>query len=176
MDTFIALLRGINVGGKNKLPMKDLVSLLEYIGLNSITTYIQSGNVIFKSKKAQMKDLAEKISLAIKKSHGFKPEVLILDSQTLARAVSENPFIESHEKALHYYFLAEPSIKPDLKELEAIALDSEHFELNGQVFYLNAPNGVGRSKLAAKIEKSLGVVVTARNARTINKLLSMTQS
>ena len=173
MKTFIALFRAINVGGKNSLPMKDLIQLFEEQGFENVASYIQSGNVVFSCKKGQLKGLSDILSSTIEKAYGFKPDVLILEAGTLKEAAGSNPFKSQDEKALHYYFLASTSEKPDLDTLKDVALSSERFELRDKVFYLCAPDGIGRSKLAAKIEKAMGVSVTARNARTVSKLLSM---
>lgn len=173
MNTSIALLRGINVGGKNILPMKEFVLLLEGMSYKNIQTYIQSGNVVFQSKeKAGPRDAAE-ISRRVFEKKGFKPSVLILSAAALQSAVENNPFDTSNGKALHFFFLESPPIQPKIDQLVSLKAKSEQFELCGDVFYLYAPEGVGRSKLAANVEKELGVPVTARNWNTVSKLVSM---
>jgi uncharacterized protein (DUF1697 family) len=177
MTTYIALFRGINVGGKNKLPMKDLVATLENIGCREVATYIQSGNAVFQSEEQDALLLSETIEAAIKERHGFEPRVLLLASEEMERAMRSNPFpeAESEPKTLHLYFLAAPPENPDLDALEGIKGDRERFVLGDGVFYLHAPDGIGRSKLAASIEKLLGVPVTARNWRTVRKVMEMAQ-
>jgi uncharacterized protein (DUF1697 family) len=173
VNTYIALLRGINVGGKNILPMKELVVLLEDMRYENLQTYIQSGNVVFQSKeKVGPKDAAE-ISRRVLEKKGFKPQVLILTEAALLSAVENNPFDISNGKALHFFFLESPSKRPKIEQLVAMKANSEEFELCGQVFYLYSPDGVGRSKLAANVEKELGVPLTARNWNTVSKLVSM---
>lgn len=105
MKTWFALFRGINVGGNNKLPMKELVSVLESLGLKNIRTWIQSGNVVFDGKGESVA-LAAKMSAAIKKSHGFEPRVLLLDAARLEQAISANPFPEGEAEGntLHSIF------------------------------------------------------------------------
>lgn len=175
MSTLIALLRGINVIGNNKLPMKELAALLTDMGLRDVQTYIQSGNVVFHSNAKNKTALAAKISAAIEAQHGFAPKVLLLDAEELRQALAGNPYPEavSAPRTLHLFFLAQAPQQPDLKSLEAIKTASERFELAGKVFYLHTPDGVGGSKLAARIEKALGVAATARNWNTVCKLAEM---
>ena len=175
MQTYIALFRGINVGGRNKLPMKDLVVTLENVGCRDVATYIQSGNAVFRSEEHDAALLAEKIGAAIRERHGFEPRVLLLESEEMGRAMRSNPFpeAESEPKTLHLYFLASPSERPDLDALEGLKGEGESFVLGDDVFYLHAPDGIGRSKLAAGVEKLLGVPTTARNWRTVCKVMEM---
>jgi uncharacterized protein (DUF1697 family) len=177
MTTYIALFRGINVGGKNKLPMKDLVATLENVGCQDVATYIQSGNAVFRSGEQDASLLAETIEAAIKERHGFEPRVLLLASEEMETAMRSDPFpeAESEPKTLHLYFLAAAPEHPDLDALEGIKGDRERFVLGDGVFYLHAPDGIGRSKLAANVEKLLGVAVTARNWRTVRKVMEMAQ-
>ena len=176
MKTYIALFRGINVGGKNILPMKDLVGLLEGMGCEKVRTYIQSGNVVFQHKKKHKIKLASEISAKILDAHGFDPKVLLLDLSDLRDAVDNNPFETKVGKALHFFFLESVPKKPDFEKLTAVKTSTEKFELINNVFYLYAPDGIGRSKLAAKVEQCLGVPVTARNWNTVSKLVSMVDS
>lgn len=175
MDTYIALLRGINVGGRNTLLMVELVGVLESLGLSSIKTYIQSGNVVFQSKNINCVELSQSICAAIEKHCGFVIQVLILDVNEFEKAIASNPFPEAKAEpnTLHFFFLSSLPAKPNLKVLESIKKDSEQFRLIGKVFYLYTPEGVGRSKLAMKVEKALGVAVTARNWRTVSKIMEM---
>lgn len=175
MTTWIALFRGINVGGNNILPMAELRSDLQSLKLRNVRTYIQSGNVVFDSTAKTASSLARKIGGRIEKQHGFRPYILILDREQLLTAIESNPFPKavSNPKTLHFYFLAEPATNADLKALDNAKIRTEKYKLVDRVFYLYAPDGVGRSKLAANAEKYLGVVATARNYRTVGKLLSM---
>jgi uncharacterized protein (DUF1697 family) len=175
MRTWVALFRGINVGGNNILPMKDLVAILENLGAQDVETYIQSGNAVFRSEETDASLLSYRIRAAVEESRGFEPRVLVLGSEEMERAVRSNPFPEaaSEPKTLHVYFLACSPERPDLDALEGIKGDRERFVLEGAVFYLHAPDGVGRSKLAANAEKLLGVSATSRNLRTVRKLMTM---
>jgi uncharacterized protein (DUF1697 family) len=191
-DTIIALLRGINVGGRNVLPMAELRAQLEGLGLHEVRSYIQSGNVVFRAdddvdreagegagspeeRNARLALLSERITAAVEDSHGFAPRVLLLWATDFLRAAAANPFPEgeSEPKTLHLYFLADEARAPDLASLESLRADSERFALVDDVFYLHAPEGIGRSKLAARVERALGVPATARNWRTVGKLVEM---
>lgn len=172
MKTYIALFRGINVGGKNALPMKELVAVLEDLGCRNVTTYIQSGNAVFESQEKDASRLAQKIRGEIKKRRGFEPYVLLLEPEDIERAIRENPFpeAETDPQALHVGFLTAAPGNPDLTRLESLKRDSERFHLLANVFYLHAPEGVGRSKLAANAEQLLGVPMTDRNWRTVCRI------
>jgi uncharacterized protein (DUF1697 family) len=175
MKTYIALFRGMNVGGSNVLPMKDLVTILENLGSRNVKTYIQSGNAILQKEEENPSLLSNRIRAAIKKSHGFEPQVLLLKPEEMERAVESNPFpeAESEPKTLHLYFLASMPKNPDLDTLESTKGDRERFALEDGVLYLHAPEGIGKSKLAASVEKLLGVATTGRNWRTVCKILAM---
>lgn len=175
MNTYIALLRGINVGGNNKLPMRALTSLLEGMGLQNVKTYIQSGNVVFQSERTDIAALEKAITAAIKREHGFGPQLFILDLQALQAAIKANPFPEGEadHKALHFFFLDGVPQKPNWEALEALKGANERFQLVDKVFYLHAPDGIGRSKLAENVGKGWKVAVTARNWRTVKTMLDM---
>jgi uncharacterized protein (DUF1697 family) len=175
MKTYIALFRGINVGGNNILPMKELAVVLENLGAANVKTYIQSGNAVFQHASENVSGLSSSISAAIKASHGFEPRVWLLDLVEMEKAIASNPFPkgESEPKTLHLYFLASAPPNPDLKMLDSLKKANEQFKLIDNVFYLHAPEGIGRSKLAERAEKALGVAATARNWRTVSKIMAM---
>jgi uncharacterized protein (DUF1697 family) len=175
MKTYIALFRGINVGGSHMLPMKDLKLMLEQNACVDVRTYIQSGNVIFRSTMSDVERLAKRLTAAVSKSHGFEPRVLVLTRAELESAAAGNPFPEASEnpKSLHLFFLSEAPQKPDLKACETLKAKTERFELKGPIFYLHTPEGFGTSKLAGRAERLLGVAATARNWRTVTTLLEM---
>jgi uncharacterized protein (DUF1697 family) len=178
MNICIALLRGINVGGKNLLPMKELVAMLGDLGAQKVKTYIQSGNAVFVWKDKNTAKLSNQITAEIKKRRGFDPHVLLLELKDFEKVIQQNPFpaeAEADPKALHAGFLAAAPKSPDLKALESLKSDTERFRLIDRVFYLHAPEGVGRSKLAAKSEKLLGVPMTDRNWRTVLTLWKLAQ-
>lgn len=175
MKTYVALFRGINVGGKNALPMKALVAILEDLGAQNVKTYIQSGNAVFVSTEKDPSRLSNKISDEIKKRLGFEPHVLLLELEDIERAIKKNPFpaAATDPKTLHAGFLASAPVKPNLETLERLKSNTERFHLIDKVFYLHAPEGIGRSKLAANAERLLGVPMTDRNWRTVSKIRDM---
>ncbi|MBK9317357.1 MAG: DUF1697 domain-containing protein [Acidobacteria bacterium] len=172
MNTYIALFRGINVGGKHSLPMKELVVLLENIGVQKVRTYIQSGNAVFQTIEKDPSQVAKRISAEIKKRYSFEPHVLLLELEAIDEAIANNPFpeAESDPGSLHLYFLVSTPGTPELDKLNELKKESERFYLRDKVFYLHAPEGVGRSRLAASAEKVIGVPMTARNWRTVCKI------
>jgi len=174
MSTYVALFRGINVGGKNILPMQGLRGILESVGCENIRTYIQSGNAVF-STSATSASLSKAISAAVEDGFGFAPQVLLLTADRFKAIAACNPFPEGENapKSLHMAFLTETPSDPDLGALEELRADSERFELLDGAFFLWAPDGIGRSKLAARIDRCLGVATTGRNWRTVSKLLEL---
>jgi uncharacterized protein (DUF1697 family) len=178
MTIYIALIRGINVGGKNRLSMEALVAMLEAIGCRQVRTYIQSGNAVFKNEEKDVLKLSNQISLAIGQQCGFEPYVLILECQAIQRAITANPFPQAaaDPKKVYLGFLAATPEHPELEKLEALRNDSEDFRLLDKVFYLYAPEGIGRSKLAANTEKLLGVAMTNRNWKTVGAIRDIAQS
>lgn len=175
MTRWIALLRGINVGGNSSLPMKDLREILTALGCDNPQTYIQSGNCVFDHREADPALLSTRISEEIGARFGFSPRVLLITADQLRAAIDANPYPQAVEdpKSLHFYFLAVPADKPDLDGLRNAAKETEDFKLIDQVFYLYAPEGIGRSKLAEQVEKRLGVAATARNLRSVMKIADM---
>ena len=173
MSSQIALLRGINVGGKHSLPMSELTAVVESRGGTNVRTYIQSGNVVFESSTpwgtAEVADLGRAIFAA----KGFAPHILLLGAEEFRAAIAANPYASAEGKSLHFYFLAAIPKAPDLERLGRLKAASERFSLIGRVFYLLAPDGVGRSRLAPAVESAVGVPATARNWNTVRELASM---
>jgi uncharacterized protein (DUF1697 family) len=178
MTTWIAFFRGINVGGNNKLPMKSLVALLKRLGCEEVKTYIQSGNAVFRCDAKQPDEIETKIAASIAKAHGFAPRILVLSVKDLDKAIAANPFphATADHKSLHFYFLAEPPKRPNVEALNTIKASNEAFAITKSVFYLHAPKGIGKSKLAERVEKLLGVPATARNWRTVSKVRELLPS
>lgn len=178
MKTYIALFRSINVGGHNKMPMKELVVLLEGLGLSRVQTYIQSGNVVFQAPKGAAAHWSAEIRAAVEKKFGFSPWVLVMDAATLAKAAKANPYPHAgtDHKTLHVFFLAAKPKSPDLAGIERIKSPTESFALADAVFYLHAPDGIGKSKLAERAERLLGVETTARNWRTVREVLALAEN
>jgi uncharacterized protein (DUF1697 family) len=172
---YVALFRGVNVIGRNTLPMKSVPALFEAHGCRDVRTYIQSGNVVFSSDVGDPARLAARLAAAVRRAHGFEPRVLVLTAAALARAAAANPFPEARTdpKSVHLFFLEDRPVKPDVKALEALRTPTERFALKDRVFYLHTPEGFGISKLAAGAERRLGVAATARNWRTVTTLVDM---
>ena len=175
MNTYVALFRGINVGGHCSLPRKELVAILEEIGAQKVRTYIQSGNAVFESDEKNLARVSKQLSAEVMKRRGFEPHVLILTLEEFNKAITENPFPEAvaDPSSLHLGFLASHPKSPDLNKLSSLRKESERFHLTESVFYLHAPEVVGRSKLAASSEKLLGVPMTDRNWKTVCKVMEM---
>jgi uncharacterized protein (DUF1697 family) len=173
VKTWIALLRGINVGGRT-LPMQELRELLAELGCRDVKTYIQSGNVVFRSSSSSAAALEVRISRAVAARRGFAPRVLVLTRRELRAAAEGNPFAReaaATPTSVHVFFLAETPQQPDLAGLERVRAPSEAFALRDRTLYLHTPDGLGTSKLAERAERLLGVEATARNWRTVCALL-----
>jgi uncharacterized protein (DUF1697 family) len=158
--------------------MKALKSLCEKNGCVDVQTYIQSGNVIFRSALSDASLIAKQLTDSVSRGHGFEPRVVVLTLDEIEHAAAGNPFPEAAKdpKSLHLFFLAEVPRKPDLKSFESLRTKNERFELKATTLYLHTPDGFGRSKLAARAEKLLGVAATARNWRTVTTLLEMAKT
>lgn len=155
--------------------MSDLATTFESADCHSVRTYIQSGNVVFSSSSRSKRDLNKKLSNAIEGKFGFRPHVFLLTAADFRDAVAKNPFAESvaEPKSLHFFFLDAIPESPNPTDIVELAAPTERFQLIGNVFYLHAPDGIGRSKLAAGVERRLGVPTTARNFTTIQNLVSL---
>lgn len=174
MITYIALLRGINVGGHKKVPMAELRSLLTKSGLENVKTYIQSGNVIFQSKSKVSKGLGLHIQKAILDHFGFEIPVLVNTREELSVIFNDSPF--SEDKKLQSYFVM-LSVVPDKKLVEDVSQksypDDEYVILNDCI-YLFCAKGYGKAKFNVNFfENKLNVNATARNYKTMVKLLSL---
>lgn len=174
MYKWVVFLRGVNVGGNNIVKMKKLVSHLLDAGFLEAKSYIQSGNLVVSSDLADEQAIELKVAEVINAHFGFKPDVMAVAPSSLREILSDNPFNQPDidPKNLHYQ-LCRSTPQPDREKLDALKIESESYHIGQQVLYFHAPDGVGRSKFAAGAEKCLGVPATARNQRTIQKLLEM---
>jgi uncharacterized protein (DUF1697 family) len=174
---WIALFRGMNVGGHNKLPMVELRTLAANLGFGEPKTYIQSGNLIFKSD-SNAKEIAEILVAAVEKQFGLCPDIILRSSTALQAALEANPFQArvTEGKQLHMFFLDEPATKYDEAKLRTLAVPSEDFALLGDVFYLFAPDGIGRSKLVEKMGPYFPKRMTARNLNSVRAILELAKS
>lgn len=178
MNAWVLLLRGINVGGHHKLPMKSLAAILENAGCDQVRTYIQSGNVVFRADIEMPAAFADEISGAIEEEHGFRPAVHLLTAEELKTAVDANPYPEAvnEPKTLHVSFLAGSPEAEGIRRAEKFLSATERYTVIGNCFYLHAPDGIARSKFAARAHKALGVSATSRNWNTVTKLVELVAS
>jgi uncharacterized protein (DUF1697 family) len=173
-DFHVALLRGVNVGGKNKLPMKDLAQMFADAGCADVRTYIQSGNVVFRAKQAIARRVSGAVAAAIAKRFGFQAPLQTRTADELRSVATKNPFLRkgADPDLLHVAFLAELPASP--QPLDPRRSPPDEFVLQGREIYLRLPNGVARSKLTnAYFDSKLGTISTLRNWRTVLTLLEM---
>jgi uncharacterized protein (DUF1697 family) len=177
-NLWIALFRGINVGGNNILPMRGLAALLSQLGASDVRTYIQSGNVVFRHSARTAGPLAQRIADAVLEQYQFAPRVLLLTRQQLECAAIANPFAAqcSEPRTVHVMFLAAVPVQADLAALEKVKAAGESFVLAGSCFYIHTPDGLAHSQLAERAERLLGVAGTTRNWRTVGKLLELVRA
>jgi uncharacterized protein (DUF1697 family) len=175
VETYIAMLRGINVGGKALLSMKEVAAALTEAGLKHVRTYLQSGNVVFATDWSDAGELSERIRNVLEERSGVAPAVLVLTQREFSHAVEACPFPEADDnpRTVHVFFLDREPPQPDLEGIAATAAESERYRLVERYFHLSAPDGFGTSKLAAKAEKLLGVPATARNWRSVRAILEI---
>lgn len=175
LHTYVALLRGINLGARNKVSMADLRALVAGLGAEDVGTYVQSGNVIFKSSKGAGK-LIEAIEKAILRDLGLSVSVLLRSQPQLTKILAGNPWagpkVDTGE--LHVTFLAGKPDRAPVRKLDPNRSPPDEFRVVGSEIYLRCPNGYGPSKLSnAYFEKELGVTATTRNWRTVTKLAEL---
>lgn len=175
MDRFIALYRGINVGGRNSVKMEALRALHERLGHKDVSTYIQSGNVVF-SAKGQPAPIARKIAAQFETEMGFAARVIAVPAARWATIVRDNPYAKFSAKDPKSVHAAICEGEPSVDGLSALLKKTggtETFVVKGEVVYLHAKDGFGTSKFAAAMEKASGVPMTARNWRSVESLLAM---
>ncbi|SFC84413.1 DUF1697 domain-containing protein [Algibacter pectinivorans] len=174
MNTYIALLRGINVSGKHKIPMAELRGLLLKEGLVNVQTYIQTGNVIFQSSEGEEASLETTIYNAIKSHFGFEVPILVLTPKELQYVFDSCPFLEEQKEKSYFMLLYS---KPDAKLVEDVSklsFPNETFYIINKVVYLYSSVGYGKAKCSNNFfERKLKITATARNYKTMVKLLSL---
>lgn len=174
----ISLLRGVNVGGHNKISMEALRGLYQRLRLREAQTYVQSGNVVFQCEERDVAGLAKRIETAIERNFGFRPAVVLRTHSELRSVVARNPFATRSDvipsKFLVTFLASDPG--HDAREkLLRLKADPEEVHADGSQLYIYFPNGMGRSKLFASLDKSVGVTGTSRNWNTVLKLLEMAE-
>jgi uncharacterized protein (DUF1697 family) len=176
MAVIISLLRAVNVGGHNQIKMEALGALYESLGLLDVRTYVQSGNVVFRTERG-LERLSGRIESGIEASFGFRPNVMIRTCAELREVVARNPFAARQDiepGKLHVNFLLSDPGAAARKKALSIQVGPEELRAEGRELYIYFPNGAGRSKLStALLEKTLGTPGTSRNWNTVRKLLEM---
>ncbi len=174
MAVWIGLFRGINVGGNNRLPMKELTRLMLDAGMIDVKTYIASGNVVFRSDLSEER-LIDLIESLVEKNFGFRAQFFLITLKHLEKLMAANPF-KDHElkgKAQHLFFLKAPASKVDRELMDSLKTDNEAYALTDECFYFYAPDGIGQSKLMEKLGRCLKADMTARNLNTVETLRGM---
>ena len=179
MPVIVSLLRGVNVGGYNQVSMEKLRALYATLGFEDSRSYIQSGNLVFWTKKSDLPSLAKTIEQAIEKKFGVRSSVILRTADEMRDVVAKNPFANRADvppNKLIVTFLASDPGAAARKTVLAIPADPEEVCAEGRELYIYFPNGMGRTKLPmARIEKMLGTPGTARNWNSVLKLLAMSE-
>jgi uncharacterized protein (DUF1697 family) len=176
-DVHVALLRGVNLAGKNRLAMKDLGAMFDAAGCTDVVTYIQSGNVVFRASNACAARVPAAVAKAIADRLGFRAPVVMRTASELRSVLRGNPFLEAGaaEDELHVMFLADRPSPARVATLDPKRSPPDEFVVRGRDVYLRCPNGMGRSKLSNQyFDSKLGTTSTIRNWRTVLKLVEMT--
>ncbi|MFV2001886.1 MAG: DUF1697 domain-containing protein [Paracoccaceae bacterium] len=174
MKTWVVLLRAVNVGGNNKLPMAAFRELLSGLQFSDVATYIQSGNAVFRAP-GEAAAIGDTIAAAIRARFGFDTDVMMLTLAELRRALAANPFAqaEAEPTTLHLFFLSKPEPDFDAAAVAAAATRGEQFHLEGRILYFHTPNGMGKSDLARTLPRLIKAPMTGRNLRSCHKLAQM---
>jgi uncharacterized protein (DUF1697 family) len=179
MPVYIAMLRGINVGGHKLVKMEKLRSSFEALGFESVKTYIQSGNVVFKSRKSSTSALSKKIEEKIEQEFGFPVSVITRGSDELEKTIKNNAFVNQPGidlERLHVMFLSEVPAPAALKKLSDLTAAPDQCRPAGREIYFYLPNGVSQSVLMkSPVDRILAVITTTRNWNTVNSLHQMCQ-
>ncbi len=178
VKTCISILRGINVSGQKKIIMSELTALYESLALKNVTTYIQSGNVVFKTDlKLSDEQFAQKIEQAIFEKYNFHVPVIIRTAEEIKHIITTNPFLKEKEintDKLHVSFLSAMPGPATLEKIKTYDYPPDRFYISGKEVYLYCPESYGETKLSNKFfENKLQVTATTRNWKTVNKLLEM---
>ncbi|HYH49554.1 MAG TPA: DUF1697 domain-containing protein [Acidimicrobiia bacterium] len=170
---YVVLLRGINVGGKTKVAMTALREVCEAAGCDDVVTYIQSGNVVLKSKLAAEK-LRTTLETAFAAEFDCTPAVMVRTAEEMAAVVDRNPYAGADQKSIHVGFLQAAPDAATMECLAAIDCAPEEVAVVGRDLYLQLPNGMGRAALPVRLERCLRPApFTVRNWRTVTKLVEL---
>ena len=174
MTSYIVLLRGINVGGNKKVPMKALSQLCESLGYEKVKTYIQSGNIVLLSDESP-EAIRQTLYAAIEKHFGFTVDLTIRSLEEWREILAANPFPVDSPKLVHTFLLEKAPEKANYDALLQVEHNGEELALVGTSLFYYTPNGFGTSKLGNIIERKLKVSMTARNWNTMLKMLEMAE-
>lgn len=178
VSTFVALLRGINVGGRNTIPMAELKAVFSALGHEDVVTYLQSGNVVFRCSAGDEDEIAAALEGEVAKAFGVRPTVLLRTPAELRKVAGSNPYLQEEPdlSKLHVVFLSGRPARGAQARLDPERSPPDRFSLEGREIFLHVPNGFGRSKLTIDyFERVLGVKATARNWKTVTKLLALAE-
>lgn len=179
MPVVISLLRGVNVLGKNKIRMEELRALYESLGLRNPQTFIQSGNILFKTEEKDLTPIAHRIGEAIEKTFGFRPAVILRTASELRNVIKRNPFAARQDIDPSRFLVSFLAGLPDAKSRElvqAMNVEPDELRIEARELYIYFPNGQGRSKLPmSRIERTLHTFGTGRNWNTVTKLLNLAE-
>jgi uncharacterized protein (DUF1697 family) len=170
--TYVAFLRGVNLGPANKISMPALRAMAEDLGYADVATYINSGNLILSSPK-KADTVEREISKTIKDIFGRPIDVTVRTPAQLKKILAENPFPDGNPSQVTVAFLTKALARDANDKVAAVAKDYEPFAIAGQEVYVNYSQGIGRSKLAEKFSDIIGVSSTVRNIRTVEKVLAL---
>jgi uncharacterized protein (DUF1697 family) len=176
MNVMICLLRGVNLGGHKKVPMESLRNLCTSLKHCDVQTYVQSGNVVFRTKEKDPLLVAKKLEKAIEQQFGFRSDVYVRTPSELKDVIARNPFRKHsgiEPSKLVVTFLAEEPASEGRQALLQIKSGPEELHLSGRELYIYYPEGMGRSRLSGMIDKVLKKTGTARNWNTVTKLLEL---
>jgi uncharacterized protein (DUF1697 family) len=174
MTAFIALLRGINVGGNRKIPMADLTDVFAAAGCGDVRTYIQSGNVVFTDDSRPEETLGDDLQRGIQAAMGFDVPVVLRRAEEWVSVIEQNPFPGIEPTKLHVSFLVAPPSAGEVEAVDGAAFAPEEFVVNGREVYLHLPDGMGRARLPPALGRTLlRSPATTRNWRTVEKLLDL---
>ncbi len=178
MATFLSILRGINVSGHKQIKMTDLKVLYESLGFKNVTTYIQSGNVIFENNSA--KDLSKQIDKKIFEKYNFNVPIIIRTAKEMEAIVNENPFLKEKNieiEKLHVTYLDKEPTQENLDKIKDLNYEPDRFYIIGKEIYLYCPGGYGNTKLSNTFfENKLKVIATTRNWKTTNEIFKIMKS
>jgi uncharacterized protein (DUF1697 family) len=179
MPVIISMLRGVNVGAHNRIKMDALRAVYESLGLRDPQTYVQSGNVIFRTDRRDLAALATRIEAAIERGFGFRPSVILRTTSELRDAIARNPFAKRsgiEPSKLLVNFLASDPGAETRKQVLSLKTEPEQLRMDGRELYIYFPNGMVRPKMSwAVLERTLKVPGTGRNWNSVTKLLEMAE-